>query len=89
MELNTDILNMESGTQRKERRKQYISWTVNSKNQVMKRDMIDLIDTIHDKIQNNTLNDVNSIKKHMALWQKQQFEPVNFEMSMNKKLIQI
>ena len=89
MELNTDILNMESGTQRKERRKQYINWTVNSKNQVMKRDMIDLIDTIHDKIQNNTLNDVNSIKKHMALWQKQQFEPVNFEMSMNKKLIQI
>ena len=65
---------------------QYLEWTAKSKVEGMKRELLDLVDDIHSKEQGDVSEMVDTIKTEMEGWQKNGFEPVNFEIALINKL---
>ena len=63
----------------------YLHRLVNSKQEISKRKMIQLIDDIHEFEHEQLEEDLNYIKPEMREWEKKHIEPVNFEVTVFDK----
>lgn len=60
-----------------------------SKREQMKRRLLELIDNIHTEEQQELSIEINKIADLMREWQKEQYEPINFDVVIVQKLQQI
>ena len=63
----------------------YLNSLVNSKQEIMKRKMIDLIDGIHKTEREELKNDFAYMKPEMDFCERINMEPVNFDVHLLKK----
>lgn len=61
----------------------------NSKARKLKRDQVDLIDSIHIRSIMSIEDKINKISPRMKKWNLQEEEPINFEISILKTLDEI
>ena len=55
----------------------------------MKRQLFDIIDTIHSDEQQETLEEIDKIKSEMEIWSKEKFEPVKCDVYVLNKVRQL
>lgn len=66
-----------------------MKYTVESKKEQMKRNLLDLIDEIHFAESDELDKEIDSIREYVKKWFRQEYEPVNFEVMICKILYQI
>ena len=72
--------------ERKARHMNYIHNLIYSKKEVMKRNMVDLVDSIHKSERKELEENLDYIRPDMRKWQRKCMEPVNYEVFIvNKK----
>ena len=79
----------ETSEERLLRHQKYLKWTMNSKQQSINRQTLELVDKIHNNIQQETSDDVRIIRPQLLQWQKIKYEPVNYETAVINKVLQI
>ena len=86
--MNPDMHSLKNETtkERKKRHQDYLKWTLESKNNQMKRKLLGLVDSIHVFENEKNVDHISVISDEMKVWHQKCFEPVNYEVQVVDKM---
>lgn len=76
----------ETRKQKHMRQMLYLEHLVTSKNELMKRKLLDLIDNIYNEEKEQLSTDMDKCNEEMKRWEQKSEEPVNFDVVLLKRL---